>query len=83
MLMKLDSELDARHDESRRRQHDLALRQPVAVDLGFGEVRDQVVGRIGPSCRHFGCQEVAQVLERGDMLRRAALRLLCRSRPRG
>ena len=69
--MKLDSEFHARHDEGRRGQHDFALGQPVAVDFGFGKVRDQVVGRIGSPRRDLRCQEIAQILEGGDVLRRS------------
>ena len=61
MLMKLDSDFDARHDEGRGREHDLALAQPVAVDFGFGEMRDQVVGRIGAPRRHFRGEKIARV----------------------
>ncbi len=68
--------LDARHDEGRGREHDLALAQPVAVDFGFGEVGDQVVGRLGAPCRDFRGEKVAEFLEGGDVLGRAALHAL-------
>ncbi len=61
----------ARHDEGRRGQHDLALRKPVAVDFGFGKMRDQVVGRMASPRRYFRRQEIAQFLEGGDVLRRS------------
>ena len=43
--------------------------EPVAVDLGFGEVRDQIVGRLGSSRRHLRGEKVAQLLESGNVLR--------------
>ncbi len=58
----------AGHDERRRRHDDFTLAQPVAVDLGFGQMGDEIVGRVGAALRHFGAQEVAQFLERGDVL---------------
>src|SRR5215831_7855265 len=61
------------HDEGRRREHDLALAQSVAVDLGFGEMGDEVVGRLRAAQSHLGGEEVAELLEGGDVLRVAAL----------
>jgi hypothetical protein len=43
----------AGHHEGRRGEHDFALGQSVAVDLSLGEVRDQIVGRIGSARSHF------------------------------
>ncbi len=63
----------ARHDEGRGGQHDLALGEAVAVDLGFREVGDQVVGRSGPARRDLHGQETAQLLERGNVFGRAPL----------
>ena len=64
---------DAGHHEGRGRQHDLAFAQPVAVDLGFGEMGDEVVLRTGAARGHFGGEEVAQLLEGRDVLGGAAL----------
>ncbi len=47
-------------------------REPVAVDLGFGKMGDEVVGRAGPARGHFGGEKVAQLLEGGDVLGIAA-----------
>src|SRR5262245_59496781 len=55
------------HDEGRRREHDLALAQSVAVDLGFGEMGDEVLGRARAAQSHLGGEEVAELLEGGDM----------------
>jgi hypothetical protein len=37
----------------------------------LGEVGDQIVGRTGTALRHLGGEEVAQLPEGGDVLRRA------------
>ena len=59
----------SRHHERRGSEHDFALGKPVAVDLGFGQMRDEVVGRVLPPQRDFRREEIAQFLEGGDVLR--------------
>ena len=44
----------------------------VAVDFGFGEMGDEVVGRVRAPHGHLGGKEVAEFLEGGDVLRVAA-----------
>src|SRR5262249_34621541 len=42
------------------------------VDFGFGEMGDEVVGRLRAPHGHLGGEEVAELLEGGDVLRVAA-----------
>ena len=69
------------HHEGGGGEHDFPLAQSVPVDLGLGEVRDEVVGGLLPPHRDLGGDEVAQLLEGGDVLGIAALdRLVGRHR---
>ncbi len=73
--------LDAGHDKGRRREHDLALAQAVAVDLRLGQVGDEIVARARTPRRHFRGDEVAKLLEGCDLLGVAAFdRLVGRDR---
>ena len=57
-------------------------REPVAVDLGFGEVGNQVVGRPDPARGHLGGEKLAHILERGDVFSSTPLHRSYRLRPR-
>jgi len=61
------------HDEGCRRKHDLALAQPVTIDLGFGEMSDEIVCRFRAARGHLGGQEGAELLKSGDVLGGASL----------
>src|SRR6195256_5090721 len=73
--------LDTSHDEGRGGEHDLAFAQSIAVDLGLGEMGDQVVGRTLAPLRDLGGEEVAELLKGGNVLGIAPLhRLIGRDR---
>ena len=73
MLMKLDSDSTPAITKVAVVSTISRSRQPVAVDLGLGEMGDEIVGRVAPPHRHLGGEEVAELLEGGDVLRVAAL----------
>ena len=59
---------DARHDEGRRCQHDLAIAQAVAVDLRRGERGDEIVARLGAPALDLLGDESRNIGEGGDLL---------------
>src|SRR6266851_4179775 len=70
-----------RHHEGGSGEHDFPLAQAVAVDLGLGEVGDEIVGGMLSPHRDLAGDEVAQLVEGGDVLGVAALdRLVGRHR---
>src|SRR5262249_5168963 len=56
------------HDDGCRLMHDLSLAQAVAEDLGFGEMRDEIVCRFRAARGHLGGEERAEFLEGGAVL---------------
>lgn len=73
--------LDAGDDEHRRGQHHLAVGQAVAVDLGLGELGDDVVGRRLAALGDLVGDERAEVAEGGvELCVAAAPRLVGRDR---
>src|SRR5437870_13885569 len=72
MLMKLESDSTPAMTKVARK-HDLALAQPVTIDLGFGEMSDEIVCRFRAARGHLGGQEGAELLKSGDVLGGASL----------
>src|SRR5205823_12777503 len=67
--LPISERLDASHDQGRRRQQHLALVEPVAIDLGHAEMRDQIVLRPRAALGDDARRIVLHPIIGGDVLR--------------